>query len=137
MKVVQGGECKLSYLMRKEDVPVKVKIDGEKNTVLMARLYVGRVATGAYKKSELISLNRYEFRGKYQKMVCNVSDRIYFVIEGKITNFRVKDEVYAEVKKGDIVFIPKGTPYSWDWGECEYMVMNGPAFVSGSDKILT
>ena len=127
----------MSYLIQKEDVPVKVKIDGKRNTVLLARLYVGRSATGAYKNSKLISLNRYKFRGKYKKMVCDVSDRIYFVIEGKITNFRVGDEVYAKVKKGDIVFIPKGTPYSWDWGECEYMVMNGPAFVPGSDKILT
>ena len=57
-------------------------------------------------------------------------------IKGAITNFRVGEEVYPQVQKGDVVFIPKGTPYCMDWAECEYMVINGPAFQPGFDKPL-
>lgn len=127
----------MSYLIREENVPVKVMTKGQPpNTVLLGRLCVGRSVTGAFKHSELVSLNRYRFRGRYQKMACDLSDRIYIVIEGEITNFKVADEVYTSVKKGDMVFVPKGTSYSWDWGECEYIVINGPAFTPGSDRIL-
>ena len=36
------------------------------------------------------------------------------------------------VREGDLVFIPKGKPYSFS-GDMTYLVINVPAFVPGSD----
>jgi hypothetical protein len=69
-------------------------------------------------------------------MRSDINDRVYYLIDGEITNFRVGNEVYPKVGKGDIVFIPKGVPYSWDWGEVTYLLINGPAFKPGSDTYL-
>ena len=126
----------MSFLIREEDIPVNVHIRGETNTVSKARLYVGRETTSAYKQSDLISLSRHKFKGKGNIYRCDVSDRIYFVIKGEITNFRVGAEIYSSVKKGDAIFIPKGTPYTWDWAESDHIIINGPAFLPGSDHIL-
>ena len=138
----------MSYLIRKEDVPIRLSIGTTAHSfsMLLGQKCIGREDI-CHMKSELISLTQYTFRGRFpryrgkveaetRKMVCEVSDRIYYVIDGEITNFQVGDEVYQKVTKGDIVFIPKGVPYAWDWAECEYMVLNGPAFVPGSDKIV-
>jgi hypothetical protein len=36
------------------------------------------------------------------------------------------------VHQGDLVFIPKGRPYSFS-GDMTYLVINIPAFIPGSD----
>lgn len=130
----------MSYLLREEDVPIRqIIIKGEREfEMLLGQQYIGTAkgtnSDETFKKSESISLSRYKFRGTYRGIYCDISDRIFFIIDGEITNFRVSAHVYPTVKKGDVIFIPKGTPYSWDWGECEYIVMNGSAFQPGSDK---
>ena len=130
----------MSYLIRERDVPTRQLILHEKFEMLLGQKYIGTVKGTSdeetYRKSEHISLSRYKFRGTYRGMYNEVSDRIFFIINGEITNFRVGDEVYPTVRKGDVVFIPKGIAYAWDWGELEYLVMNGPAFKPGSDMRL-
>jgi hypothetical protein len=39
------------------------------------------------------------------------------------------------VEAGDAVFIPRGTPYEFG-GEMTYLVINAPAFVPDSDRVL-
>lgn len=126
---------RLSYLIRDDEVPVRPFIWTESHhfNVYLARKCIG-LEDICYRKSELISLTRATFRGRFKKMVSDVSDRLYFVIDGEITNFMVGNKVYPKVKKGDLVLIPKGTTYSWDWGELEYMVINSPPYMPGSDR---
>jgi hypothetical protein len=136
------------YLIRPDDVPIKLWLSTDKREfeMLLGQKYVGTARKdwkrydpakeGTHLQSEFISLTRYTFRGRYKPMYCDTSDRIYYIIDGEVTNFRVGDEVYSKVRKGDLVFIPKDTPYCMDWAECEYMVINGPAFQPGSDKPL-
>ena len=140
------------YHLKFEDVPLQtpyLRIEERIIEMLLGQKYIGtakkqlwgitpgkRIEVETYRKSELISLTRYQFRGRYTPMYCDVTDRIYIILDGYILNFRVGDEVYQKVTKHDVVFIPKGTPYCWDWAECDYMVFNGPAFQPGSDKPL-
>lgn len=81
-----------------------------------------------------ISVTWVRLWGHHKKLVCDVSDRVYFIVTGE-AEFQVGDDEPAAVAAGDFVFIPKGVPYVFD-GDITYLVMNGPAFVSGSDTFL-
>ena len=117
-------------ITRKEDIPEREleapELEGQP---LLMRTYITRD-----KHSENISITWVKLSGKHSKMVNELSDRVYYIIDGKAT-FMVGDKEPGRVTKGDFVFIPKGTPYSFE-GSITFLVMNGPAFVSGSDKIV-
>jgi mannose-6-phosphate isomerase-like protein (cupin superfamily) len=66
-----------------------------------------------------------------QQMTCNLSDRVYYLLGGE-AEFQVGDDPPDRVNEGDLVFIPRGVPYSFS-GNMTYLVMNVPAFVPGSD----
>lgn len=57
------------------------------------------------------------------------SERIYFVLEGKII---INKELIAE--KGDLVFIPKNTEYSFE-GTFKTILINSPAFDIKDERI--
>ena len=72
--------------------------------------------------------------GHHDRVVNETSDRVYYVIGGS-ARFQVGDGNVEPVSAGDFVFIPHGVGYEFE-GEMEYIVMNGPAFRTGSDKVL-
>ncbi len=81
-----------------------------------------------------ISVTWVKIWGHHKKMVCDVSDRVYYIIEGQ-GEFQVGEDPSSRVEKGDFVFIPRGVPYVFD-GDMKYLVMNGHAFLPGSDREL-
>ena len=81
-----------------------------------------------------ISVTWVKIWGHHKKMVCDISDRAYYIISGK-GEFQVGDDPPGAVEAGDFVYIPRGVPYVFD-GDMTYLVMNGPAFLPGSDKLL-
>ena len=84
--------------------------------------------------SERISLTWVNIWGRHEKVVCDRSDRVYYVISGT-AEFQVGDEEPERVADGDVVFIPHGVPYVFE-GHMTYVVMNGPGFVEGSDRVV-
>jgi ethanolamine utilization protein EutQ (cupin superfamily) len=57
------------------------------------------------------------------------SDRVYYIIEGEL---KVEPELSA--KKGDLIFIPKNTEYTFS-GTFKAVLINAPAFSSEKEKI--
>ena len=84
--------------------------------------------------SDAISVTWVRIWGHHKKMVCDDSDRVYYIIEGQ-GEFQVGEDPPGRVATGDFVFIPGGVPYVFD-GDMKYLVMNGPAFLPGSDREL-
>lgn len=84
--------------------------------------------------SDLISLTWVEIWGRHEKVVCDRSDRVYYIISGDAV-FEVGDEPPGDVTAGDVVFIPRGISYVFE-GNMTYVVMNGPGFLEGSDRIV-
>jgi mannose-6-phosphate isomerase-like protein (cupin superfamily) len=81
-----------------------------------------------------ISITWVKIWGHHQRMVCDISDRPYYIIEGEAI-FQLGDDEPFQVRAGDFVFIPRGVPYEFS-GHMTYLVMNGPAFLSGSDQVI-
>jgi mannose-6-phosphate isomerase-like protein (cupin superfamily) len=84
--------------------------------------------------SEHISLTWVNIWGRHEKVVCDRSDRVYYIISGS-AEFQVGDDASERVGPGDVVFIPRGVPYVFE-GHMTYVVMNGPGFVEGSDRVV-
>jgi len=89
---------------------------------------------GRDEHSKDISVTWVKIWGHHKKMVCHISDRPYYIIDGE-GEFQVGDDEPFKVAAGDFVFIPRGVPYVFD-GHMTYLVMNGPAFLPGSDQAL-
>jgi mannose-6-phosphate isomerase-like protein (cupin superfamily) len=81
-----------------------------------------------------ISMTWIRLKGRHRRIVCHASDRVYYILAGT-AEFRLGDAQPQKTSAGDSVFIPRGTPYDFT-GEIEYLVMNGPAFLPGSDVYL-
>ncbi len=81
-----------------------------------------------------ISLTWVRIWGHHDRVVNDGSDRVYYIVSGS-GRFQVGEDEPEDVAEGDIVFIPAGTGYELD-GEMTYLVMNGPAFATGSDRVL-
>lgn len=109
-------------IIRAKDVEVETEADNP----LSFRRMVRRDRHGP-----LISLTWIRLDGRHQRIVCHGSDRVYYIIEGAAT-FEIGDEPGEAVSAGDVVFLPRGTPYAFE-GAVAYLVMNGPAFLPGSD----
>ncbi|MBI4162927.1 MAG: cupin domain-containing protein [Candidatus Aenigmarchaeota archaeon] len=63
--------------------------------------------------------------GRHGKIKTMHEDRFYYVIDGK-GKFWVGDEMY-EVIKGDVIFVPKKTPYDFE-GKMEAVMFFTPCF---------
>lgn len=77
-----------------------------------------------------MSLAIVKINGVNKKIVNRSSDALYYVLEGSGT-FNISGEE-AEVEKGDLVFIPKGSAY-FDQGKMTLLAFNNPRFEA--DKI--
>jgi mannose-6-phosphate isomerase-like protein (cupin superfamily) len=84
--------------------------------------------------SERLSLTWVRIWGHHDRVVNDESDRAYYVVSGSGW-FQVGDGKPEAVGEGDVVFIPRGVAYELE-GEMTYLVMNGPAFATGSDRVL-
>jgi mannose-6-phosphate isomerase-like protein (cupin superfamily) len=79
-----------------------------------------------------ISVTWVRLWGHHDRVVNQISDRVYYVIEGE-ARFQVGDGSPIEgVAVGDFVFIPRNVPYEFE-GTMRYIVMNGPAYRPDSD----
>jgi mannose-6-phosphate isomerase-like protein (cupin superfamily) len=82
-----------------------------------------------------LSVSWARIAGRHRRIVNPDCDRAYYVIEGS-ARFQVGDGApVEEAGAGDCVFVPRGTPYEFE-GEMTYLVINGPAFTPGSDRVL-
>ena len=82
-----------------------------------------------------ISVTWVRLWGHHDRVVNAISDRVYYVIDGE-ARFQVGDGAPVErVGPGDFVFIPRNVPYEFE-GDMRYIVMNGPAYRTGSDRVL-
>jgi len=75
--------------------------------------------------SKGFSLAVVALRGLHGKVRSSVSDRGYYILQGRANVF-VGDES-SEVSVGDAVFIPAGTWHAIE-GDVKYCVINSPAF---------
>ncbi|MGX1098617.1 cupin domain-containing protein [Amorphus sp. MBR-141] len=106
--------------------PADVETETEEGNPILARRLVRRDRHG-----EALSLTWVSLDGRHRRLVCHESDRVYYILDGA-ARFRVGGEPEATVTGGDVVVIPRATPYDFD-GRMTYLVINGPAFRSGSD----
>jgi mannose-6-phosphate isomerase-like protein (cupin superfamily) len=82
-----------------------------------------------------ISVTWVRLWGHHDRVVNELSDRVYYIIDGT-ARFQVGDGVPVEsVSAGDFVFIPRNVPYEFE-GNMRYIVMNGPAYRTDSDIVL-
>lgn len=112
-------------LIRVEDVP---EIREEGYPLVMKKV----IHRDAHSKD--ISITWVEIWGHHQRMVCDVSDRPYYIIEGTGV-FQLGEDEPFPVSGGDLIFVPRGVPYEFS-GQMTYLVMNGPAFLPGSDRVI-
>jgi len=93
-----------------------------------------KTAINRREHSQDISITWVKIWGHHQRMVCDVSDRPYYIIEGEGV-FQLGDGEPFPVAGGDFVYIPRGVAYEFS-GHMTYLVMNGPAFLPGSDQVV-
>jgi mannose-6-phosphate isomerase-like protein (cupin superfamily) len=84
--------------------------------------------------TDQISVTWARLWGYHDRVLNQISDRVYYIIEGS-ARFQVGDGTPVEtVKAGDFVFIPRDVAYEFE-GEMRYLVMNGPAYRTASDIV--
>jgi Mannose-6-phosphate isomerase len=91
-------------IIKTKDLP---ELDGERNPLVMKKVIQRE------DQSEDISITWVKIWGYHKKLVCHVSDRAYYIIEGT-GEFNVEGYPTGKVNKGDHVFIPKGVPYDFE-----------------------
>jgi mannose-6-phosphate isomerase-like protein (cupin superfamily) len=85
------------------------------------------------KESPAMSCAYIEMNGRHGKLMYKKSDRLYYVISGHGV-FTI-DGKPVEVKEGDVLMVPKDTPYDYE-GEMELLLVDSPAFDPLADKSL-
>jgi mannose-6-phosphate isomerase-like protein (cupin superfamily) len=115
----------MTMLIRLEDLP-EIREEGYP---LVMKSIINRADHGPD-----ISVTWVKIWGHHQRMGCDISDRPYYIIEGEGV-FQLGDGEPFAVSAGDSVFIPRGVPYEFS-GHMTYLVMNGPAFLPGSDQVI-
>jgi mannose-6-phosphate isomerase-like protein (cupin superfamily) len=109
--------------------PGQAPLESEAENPLTYRRLVRRDRHGAG-----LSLTWISLRGRHRRIVCQESDRVYYILSGH-ASFTLGEGPQQHAGAGDTVFIPRGTPYDFA-GDIDYLVMNGPAFRPGSDEYL-
>jgi len=109
--------------------PAELPLEAEPENALTCRRLVRRDRHGPGLSVTWIAL-----RGRHRRLVCRESDRVYYVLSGS-GSFALGAGAPAPARAGDCVFVPRGTPYAFE-GDFDYLVMNGPAFRTGSDEYL-
>ena len=84
--------------------------------------------------TDSISLTWVTLFGRHEKVVNEISDRVYYIIDGE-ADFEIGDSEKGSVTGGDVVLIPKDVPYVFE-GHMTYVVMNSPGYVPDSDRVV-
>jgi ethanolamine utilization protein EutQ (cupin superfamily) len=71
------------------------------------------------------SAGLFKVTGKHGRVKSLVSDRVYFVVEGK-GRFTINGKTIP-VEKTDVVIVPKNTPYDYE-GRMKLFLVHTPAF---------
>lgn len=80
--------------------------------------------------NECTNISLWESRAdNHEEISKTSSDRVYYILEGKIL---VNDNIYGE--KGDVIFIPSNTEYSFKW-TFKAILINSPAFRKENETI--
>jgi mannose-6-phosphate isomerase-like protein (cupin superfamily) len=109
--------------------PDEVSSEAEPENALVYKKLIEGAVHGPH-----ISLTWIKINGRHRRLVCDASDRVYYILSGK-GMFTLGEAAPAKAETGDTVFIPRGTPYAFE-GDLTYLVMNGPAFRPGTDRYL-
>lgn len=74
------------------------------------------------------SVAYFEVTTSHGKVKTTLSDRVYYVIDGK-GEFVINDKIF-EVKKSDVIIVPKNTPYNYKTkkGVLKLFLVHIPAF---------
>ena len=73
-------------------------------------------------------------RGKLWKTMNRISDRVYYIIEGKGRFIFDKEELEADA--GDMIYVPAGTPYKIE-GHFKAVLVNAPPFSVENEEQLS
>ncbi len=95
---------------------------------------VMRGLLGRERNIESISMTWIQIAGRHARLRTDEADRTYVMVAGH-GSFQLGVEDVEAVGPGDVVFIPRGTPYEFE-GHFTYLVINTPAFSEGSDIYL-
>lgn len=96
-------------------------------------LHLRALVTAAEQGPDL-SVTWVQLAGRHRRLRTDRSTRVYAVLSGVLT-VQVRDEEPARAGSGDLVVVPRGTPYDLV-GTATYLVINAPAFVPGDDVYL-
>lgn len=66
----------------------------------------------------------------YNNTTKTTSDRVYYILEGEL----IANNSFS-AGKGDVIFIPGNTEYSFKWS-FKAILINSPAFKTGNETIL-
>lgn len=80
-----------------------------------------------------LSITSVRIDGHHRRLRSEAGTRIYLVQDGSGVITVAYQAI--EVAAGDLVVIPRGTPYHLD-GTMEYLVINQPGFRAGDDQYL-
>ena len=106
-------------LIRPDDIQA---IDEPSNDLVMRPLVAGGD----------VSMTWVRIDGTHRRLRTDSSTRVYYVVDGAGW-FELGDEPRFDIRTGDVVLVPRGTPYALG-GELTYLVINGPAFRPGDDE---
>jgi mannose-6-phosphate isomerase-like protein (cupin superfamily) len=104
-------------LIRPEDV---AEIVDPSNDLVMRKLVEGGD----------LSVTWVRLDGDHRPLRTDRSTRVYYVAEGAGW-FSLADDRF-EIRTGDVVVVPRGTPYALGGG-LTYLVVNGPGYREGDD----
>jgi mannose-6-phosphate isomerase-like protein (cupin superfamily) len=110
-------------LIRAADVQ---EVTEPENAVVMRALLPASATDGD------LSVTRVELSGAHRRLKTRRSTRAYYVLAGS-ARFAVGDGEPFEARGGDLVVVPRDTPYDLE-GEMTYLVINGPGYVAGDDE---
>jgi mannose-6-phosphate isomerase-like protein (cupin superfamily) len=105
-------------LIRPDDIP---EIDEPSNDLVMRKLVSGGD----------LSVTWVRIDGTHRRLRTDASTRLYYFVDGDGW-FEFGEEPRLELRSGDVVVVPRGTPYALG-GTLTYLVINGPAFREGDD----
>jgi len=123
-------------VIRLQDVP-EIPVDRGGMKLVMQKAIGSRerdpsIATAA--STDALSVTYIKHWLRHDRMRCDESDRVMFVIEGHAI-VQIGDEPSEGLDAGDFALIPRGTPYEFS-GDFTYLVINAPAFRAGSDVVV-
>ena len=110
-------------LIRRDDVP---GVAQPENALTLRALAPSHVTGGE------LSLTWVALAGRHRRLRTRRSTRLYYVLDGS-AQFVLGDGQLLDAHAGDIVVIPRDTPYELA-GELTYLVINAPGYVEGDDE---